>query len=451
VSRQLLRVNLESAKEQTVSCVLFPSVDDVNCWYFNRSFDAVMVPLEYCQQCRDAARAASISGIGEKVRDIYYQPQWRLVLKPCRSCVELRTVFLNKIERDYLHRMHLARVSSNLPCMEKCPQHVGDRQVFKPEDMPFEAYWELTKTSLKKFHRQSFESVSAFEICVSNDMYCNGCCTKADDGFEDNKQIFLCGQCIGLRDAFIDRVYHGKIFVPRNLIDWPKEVAFVEEILHIAEFGPDEFRERFVEGKFVSWGLPAADVGPAIAFGLVGAAGAVASIASAVYARQALRAQNGGGDIERGRTLEVAVQAHERHEHELTDLSRPTVSGVNTGPQIHPSVGVGPEQSTSPPTFTFNANPTATSSGSTSRYHINRVTKNEAAATIQPGGPVSRGLLLTSGGPPIPVTVSPVPILPATGELNDDDNSSIQTFVTARQTIGSNSEASCTLHDVNVG
>ena len=215
--------------------------------YFNSSSDVVMVPLEYCQQCRDAAQAASISGTGEKVRDIFSQPQWRLVLKPCGSCVELRTAFLNKIHRDYLHRMHLARVSSNLPCTKKCPQHVGDRQVFKPEDIPSEAYWELTETSLKKFHRQSFESVSAFEICVSNDMYCDGCSTKADDGFEDNKQIFLCGQCIGVRDAFIDRTYYEEFFVVTDMINWPLEVVFVEEILRIAEFGPDDFRERFIE------------------------------------------------------------------------------------------------------------------------------------------------------------------------------------------------------------
>ena len=422
--------------------------------YFNSSSDVVMVPLEYCQQCRDAAQAASISGTGEKVRDIFSKPQWRLVLKPCGSCVEHRTIFLNKMRRDYLHRMHLARVSSNLSCPEKCPQHVGDRPSSKPEDMPFEAHWELTKTSLKKFHRQSFESVSAFEICVSNDMYCNGCSTKADDGFEDNKQIFLCGQCIGVRDAFIDRVYYEEFFVVRDMVNWPLEVVFVEEILHLAEFGPDDFRERFIEKKFVSFGLPAADVGPAIAFGLVGAAGAAASIASAVYARQALRRQNGGGDIERGRTLEVAVQAHERQEHELTDLSRPTASRVDTAPQIYPSVGVGPEQSTSPPTSTSNDNSTATSLGSTSRYHkryhINRGTKNEAGTTIQPGEPILTGHMLTNGGL-VPVTLSPMPILPPVGELNDDDNSSIQTFVTAQQTIGTTSEASCTLHDENIG
>jgi hypothetical protein len=351
--------------------------------------------------------------------------------------------------------MHLARVSSNLPCAEKCPQHAGDRQVYKPEEMPFQAHWELTKMSLKKFHRQSFESVSAFEICVSNDMYCDGCSTKADDGFEDNKQIFLCGQCIGLRDAFIDRVYHEEIFVAKAIINWPQDVVFVEEILHIAEFGPDEFRERFIEAKVVSFGLPAADVGPAIAFGLVGAAGTAASIASVVYARQALRRQNGGGDIERGETLEVAVQTHERYEHELTDLSRSTVSRVNSGPQIYPSVGVGPEQSPSPPTFTSNAYLTTTSSGSTSQFHINTGTKNEAAATVQPGEPISTGLLTTSGGPqnrgPDPCNCVANTHTPPPGELNDDDNSSIQTFVTARQTIGTTSEASGTLHDENIG
>jgi hypothetical protein len=330
--------------------------------------------------------------------------------------------------------------------MEKCPQHVGDRQVYKPEDMPEEAYWELTETFLKKFHRQSFESVSAFEICVSNDMYCDDCCTKADDGFEDNKQIFLCGQCIGLRDVFVDRVYQED--VPR---DWTQEVLLIEEILHIAEFGPDKFRERFIESKAELCSASPADVGPAIAFGLVGAAGAVASIASAVYARQALRGQNGGGDVERGQTLEVAVQAHERHEHELTDLSPPTVSGVNIGPQIYPSVEVGPEQFPSPPTSSFTANPTATSSGSTSRFHIDTGTKNEAAATIQPDESILAALLKTSGGPQIHATVSPIPIFPPIGELNDDDNSSIQTFVTAQQTIGTTSEASCTLHDENIG
>ena len=229
-------------------------------------------------------------------------------------------------------------------------------------------------------------------------MYCDGCSTKADDGFEDNKQIFLCGQCIGLRDAFIDRIYHEDIFVAKSMFDWPRKVVSFEEILHIAEFGLDEFQERFIERHVTLESALAADVGPAIAFGLVGAAGAAASIASAVYARQALRSQNGGGDIERGRTLEATVQAHEQHEHELTDLSRPTAR-VNTGPQIYPSVGVGLEQSTSPPTFTVNANPTATSLGSTSRYHFNRGTKNEAAATIQPGEPISTDLLITSEVP----------------------------------------------------
>ena len=366
-----------------------------------------MVPLEYCQQCRDAAQPASTPKTGEKALDII-RP---FFLKPCGSCAELRTVLLSKMRRDYFYRMHLAKLSSNLPCTEKCPQHVGDRQVYKPKDMPFEAYEELTERSFKKFCRQSFDSVSAFEICVSNDMYCDGCSTKADDGFKDNKQIFLCGQCIGLRDAFIDRVYHEGVFVTRDMFtSRPQEVVSIEEILHSSEFGLDEFRERFIEPQLIECGIPAADVGPAIAFGLVGAAGAAASIASAVYARQALRSQNGGGDIERGRTLEAAVQAHEQHEHELTDLSQPTASRVNTGPQIYPSVGVGPEQSTSPPTSTFNANPTATSSGSTNRYHTNKGTINEAAATIQPGEPISTDLLITSGGPSVTVTVSSIPM-----------------------------------------
>ena len=108
------------------------------------TFDTVMVPLEYCQQCRDAAQAASIS------------ERWqRYYLKPCGSCAELRTVLLNKMRRDYFYRLHLTKISSNLPCTEKCPQHVGDRQVYKPKDMPFEAYEELTETSFKKFRRQS--------------------------------------------------------------------------------------------------------------------------------------------------------------------------------------------------------------------------------------------------------------------------------------------------------
>ena len=158
-----------------------------------------------------------------------------------------------------------------------------------------EAWWELSETFLKKFHRQSFQSVSALEICTSNVEYCDSCSTKADDGLEDNIQITPCERCLEVRDAYIDRVYHEVVFTARDIFEWPQDVVFIEEILHIEEFGPDSYRERFIEAKYVKWGVPAANVAPAIAFVLVGSA---ATIASAVYARRALRMQNRRWDIE---------------------------------------------------------------------------------------------------------------------------------------------------------
>jgi hypothetical protein len=355
-----------------------------------------MVPLEYCQQCRGAAQEISISGIGDMRRDIFSTPKQRFVLKPCGTCMELRTAFLNKLEKDHRHRLHLARVSSALGCY-RCPEHPSDYQFIRlTEGTPIKTWWEMSKTSLKTFHRQSFQSVSALEICTSNVEYCDSCSIKADDGFDDNIQITLCERCLEVRDAYIDRVYHEVVFMAAGLLQWPQDVVFVEEILHIEEFGPDSYRERFLEKTFVSFGLPANNVAPAIAFGLVGAAGTAAGIASAVYARRALRMQNmqnRGGDIERGQALRM-------------DLRAP--SGVNSDPQeVQP-----PGQSKS----IFNA--------CLMTISLRSGQSHDGPITVQPRNPQS---IDRETRPHIDATVSSI--------STDDDSCSIQTFITAQESI----------------
>ena len=90
-------------KISLTSAYFLPSGEQLWAFVHYSRFDstAVMAPLEYCQQCRGAAQDIFISGIGDVRRDIFSTPQQRFVLKQCGTCMELRTAFLNKLQRDY--------------------------------------------------------------------------------------------------------------------------------------------------------------------------------------------------------------------------------------------------------------------------------------------------------------------------------------------------------------
>jgi hypothetical protein len=164
--------------------------------------------------------------------------------------------------------------------LNNCPEHTSGVRLLEAFGGIFHGgYGQLVWEAFEKLHRDTMRSVSAIEVLFSTAVhYCDSCYWIANDGFEENRQVFLCETCLAARQTYVDRIYHGGHYCE------PPEVVFVQEGLlpyPVNTVNPDEF-ENTVEGVK---GVPCAAVDPVtIVFGVVGSAGAIASMASAVIA-----------------------------------------------------------------------------------------------------------------------------------------------------------------------
>jgi hypothetical protein len=243
--------------------------------------------------------AVRLSGDGERVLTKFSERNTtggRLVIEPCKSCAERRKEALDELQRDMAYRGHLCRRLLGLRCDEynQCQEHEPDYEYWKPTpDFSFAGYAKLVREFFTRLRRETMRSISAVEILGATAVqYCETCYWLAIDGFEENVQIYLCNDCLQGRQNYIDRVYADEQY-NENELTVPLRVVFVEEVLETEPVAPDDYYDKYLTKHFVKLGVDA----ETIAFGVIGSAGAIASIASAVIA---IRETMGRGRYVRG-------------------------------------------------------------------------------------------------------------------------------------------------------
>jgi hypothetical protein len=319
--------------------------------------------FDYCRQCGAAAESIYLSGNGERVITKFSERETggRLVIRPCTNCAERRRSALDKLERDKSYRAHLARRLAGLECdkWNRCPEHPEGYVYWKPSPgFSMSGYAKLVREAFVRLRRVTMRSISAVEILFTREIlrstdveYCDNCYWKAIEGFEDNRQVFLCRCCLENRQTYIDRVHQQAVYHEDDgafLV--PLQFVFVDEVLETEVVTPDDFKKKYLEKEHVKFGVEA----ETIAFGVIGSAGAIASIASAVIAareimRRTSRERAENGEIELGRPNAAGPVVQESNRAGTEEIEQPIsqaqAPGVPGPQQEQPSTQSSPRNS----------------------------------------------------------------------------------------------------------
>ena len=132
----------------------------------------------------------------------------------CNECTGKRQTWLTMLMRDRNYRGHLARCVLRMPCDKRCPEKPRQHASYiDPEgDGAIQQYERTVLPVFDQLKRQDFESISAFELLVTQNelngfKYCSQCVAATTNFPQQNESIRLCSACHAKRSHHISQFY----------------------------------------------------------------------------------------------------------------------------------------------------------------------------------------------------------------------------------------------------